>query len=417
MKKVVLAIGLYCSLLHGVKAQQTLFNRSGSQVSSSDTTDYAKRRLKFEEANIVTGYYDQDGNNSAITGGHGTEKLTDLANSLELRFSKLDRYNRTHSITADFNIDQYTSASSDNIDPLTISSASRKDTHIYPSIAWSVKDDLLGTTHGLAYSFSTEYDYKSHGFTASYAKLSKDKNTEWSFKGGAFLDTYMAILPSELRPANYPSGAHGDQRGIDYKPRNSYNASFSVSQVITQRLQVMAMIEPSFQEGLLSTPFHRVYFTNGNSTIEKLPGTRFKLPVGFRLSYFMGDNTIIRAFYRAYIDDWGMVAHTANLEVPYKITPFFSISPFYRFNIQGRVDYFKPYDGVNGQHTTKETYYTSDYDLSSFTSQFMGAGIRLAPPGGLANIVNWNSLEIRYGYYTRSNGMIGHSVSLNIKIK
>jgi len=130
-EKVVLAIGLYCSLLHGVKAQQTLFNRSGSLVTSSDTTDYAKRRLKFEEANIVTGYYDQDGNNSAITGGIGTEKLTDLANSLELRFSKLDRYNRTHSITADFNIDQYTSASSDNIDPLTISSASRKDTHIY----------------------------------------------------------------------------------------------------------------------------------------------------------------------------------------------------------------------------------------------------------------------------------------------
>jgi hypothetical protein len=47
----------------------------------------------------------------------------------------------------------------------------------------------------------------------------------------------------------------------------------------------------------------------------------------------------------------------------------------------------------------------------------MGVGIRLAPPGGLANIINWNSLELRYGYYTRSNGMIGHSISMNIKIK
>jgi hypothetical protein len=413
MKKVILAIGLYCSLLHGVKAQQVFFSRSHPQEFLNDSTDYSKRKLKFEEANIVTGYYDQDGHNSAITGGIGTEKLTDLANSLELRFSKLDRYNRTHSITADFNIDQYTSASSDNIDPLTISSASRKDTHIYPSISWSVKDDLLGTTQGLAYSFSTEYDYKSHGFTASYTKLSKDKNTEWSFKGGAFLDTYMAILPSELRPSTYPSGAHGDQIGIDYKPRNSFNASFSVSQVINQRLQVMAMIEPSFQEGLLSTPFHRVYFTNGNETLEKLPGTRFKLPVGFRLSYFLGDNTIIRAFYRAYIDDWGMAAHTANLEVPYKISPFFSISPFYRFNIQGKVDYFKAY----AQHNSKETFYTSDYDLSSFTSQFMGVGLRISPPGGIASLVNWNSLELRYGYYSRSNGMIGHSVSMSIKIK
>jgi hypothetical protein len=183
--------------------------------------------------------------------------------------------------------------------------------------------------------------------------------------------------------------------------------------VINQRLQVMAMIEPSFQEGLLSTPFHRVYFTNGNATVEKLPGTRFKLPVGLRLSYFAGDNVIIRGFYRAYIDDWGMAAHTANLEIPYKISPFFSISPFYRFNIQGKVDYFKAY----GLHSTKETFYTSDYDLSSFTSQFMGVGVRLAPPGGLANIVNWNSLELRYGYYSRSNGMIGHSISMHIKIK
>lgn len=414
MKKVILSIGMYCAFLQVAQAQETLFKSNKFSIAKQDTSsDFVKRQLKFEEVNLVSGYYFQDGNNSAITGGIGSEKLTDFANSFEIRFSKLDRYNRTHSITADVNIDRYSSASSDKIDPLTVSSASREDTHIYPSISWSVKDDLLGTTQGLSYAFSTEYDYKSHGFTGSYTKLSKDKNTEISVKAGAFLDTYMAILPSEMRPSGYPSGAEHDQNGISYKARNSYNGSLSISQVINQRLQVMAIIEPSFQEGLLSTPFHRVYFTNGNSTVEKLPGTRFKLPVGLRLSYFAGDNVIVRGFYRAYIDDWGMVAHTANLEIPYKISPFFSISPFYRFNIQGRVDYFKAY----GLHTTKESFYTSDYDLSSFTSQFMGVGLRLAPPGGLANIVNWNSLELRYGYYSRSNGMIGHSISAHIKIK
>jgi len=414
MKKVVLAIGMYCAFLQVTKAQEALFKSNKFSITKVDTSsDFVKRQLKFEEVNLVSGYYFQDGNNSAITGGRGSEKLTDFANSFEIRVSKMDRYNRTHSITADVNIDRYTSASSDKIDPLTVSSASREDTHIYPSISWSVKDDILRTTQGLSYAFSTAYDYKSHGFTGSYTKLSKDKNTEISVKAGAFLDTYMAILPSEMRPANYPSGSERDQNGISYKARNSYNGSISISQVINQRLQVMAMIEPSFQEGLLSTPFHRVYFTNGNATVEKLPGTRFKLPVGLRLSYFAGDNVIIRGFYRAYIDDWGMAAHTANLEIPYKISPFFSISPFYRFNIQGKVDYFKAY----GLHSTKETFYTSDYDLSSFTSQFMGVGVRLAPPGGLANIVNWNSLELRYGYYSRSNGMIGHSISMHIKIK
>lgn len=401
MKKIILAIGLYCSFLQGVKAQEV------------DSLAYKKRALKFEEINLVAGYYDQDGHNSAITGGIGTEKLTDLATSFEIRLSKIDLKNRTHSFTADMNIDQYTSASSDNIDPLTVSSASRKDTHIYPSLSWSMKDDQTRTTHGLSYSYSTEYDYKSHGFSANYAALTKDKNTEFTFKAGAFYDTYMAILPAELRPLNYPSGAHGDMRGIEYKPRNSFNASFGLSQVINQRLQVMAIIEPSYQEGLLSTPFHRVYFTNGNETLEKLPGTRFKLPIGLRLSYFMGDQTVIRAFYRAYVDDWGMTAHTANLEVPFKVTPFFSISPFYRFNAQTAVKYFKPY----AEHLTSESFYTSDYDLSAFTSQFVGAGLRLATPGGILGIANWNALEIRYGYYSRSNGMVGHSLTMHIKIK
>jgi len=75
------------------------------------------------------------------------------------------------------------------------------------------------------------------------------------------------------------------------------------------------------QTGYLGLPFHRVYFTNGQDTIEKLPSQRFKLPIGFRLNYFLGDNVILKAYYRFYIDDWGVRSHTASLEVPIKITP------------------------------------------------------------------------------------------------
>ena len=128
MKKVVLAIGMYCAFLQVTKAQETLFKSNKFSISKADTSsDFVKRQLKFEEVNLVSGYYFQDGNNSAITGGRGTEKLTDFANSFEIRVSKMDRYNRTHSITADVNIDRYTSASSDKIDPLTVSSASREE--------------------------------------------------------------------------------------------------------------------------------------------------------------------------------------------------------------------------------------------------------------------------------------------------
>lgn len=408
MKKITLALGLVAG---------TLFHSLG-QTKTDEHSEYVKRKLKFEEANFIASYYTQDGNKSAVTGGTGSEALTDFAGSFDLRVSKYDRKGRQHSITADFNLDYYTSASSDKIDPLTVSSASKSDTHIYPSLSWSVKNDLLKTTQGVSLSYSTEWDYESRGISFNYSHSLDNDNREVSIKGGAFFDTWMAILPSELRPNGYSSGAEGDQDALSFKGRNSYNLALSVSQVINKRLQAMIMVEPSFQQGLLSTPYHRVYFTNGNHTVEKLPGTRIKLPIALRLSYFAGDKTIFRTFYRYYMDDWGMTAHTANIEATYKITPFMSISPYYRFSHQTAVKYFKAY----GQHSPTATYYTSDYDISGFNSNFVGAGFRMAPPGGIMGMKYLNSIELRYGYYARLGAdnkvnLISNIITMQIKVK
>jgi hypothetical protein len=64
-----------------------------------------------------------------------------------------------------------------------------------------------------------------------------------------------------------------------------------------------------------------------------------------------------------------------------------------------------------------EAYYTSDYDISDFNSAFWGAGLRVAPPGGIMGNRWWNSFEIRYGHYNRTNGMVSHIISLMTKIK
>ena len=77
MKKICLTVvGLYILLLHAF-----------AQVSIKDTTAYKAKPLALEEVNLVTSYYTQDGNHSPVTGGIGTEKVTDLANMLELKLS------------------------------------------------------------------------------------------------------------------------------------------------------------------------------------------------------------------------------------------------------------------------------------------------------------------------------------------
>src|SRR5205085_9969334 len=134
--------------------------------------------------------------------------------------------------------------------------------------------------------------------------------------------------------------------GDDYpsKSRNSFSTSFSYSQIINKNLQIMFLLDLVYQKGYLGLPFHRVYFQNENQPhVENLPDSRFKLPLGFRANYFAGDKVIIRTFYRYYHDDWGLNAHTFELETPVKVTPFFSITPFYRYYNQGAVNYFAPY--------------------------------------------------------------------------
>lgn len=403
MKKLTLAaIGMFVSILSAFSQTE----------NKPDTSTYKDRKLRLDEVNFVSGYYHQDGNNSAVTGGIGTEKLTDFANTIDLKWLKYDSKQRKHSIGFELGVDHYSSASSDKIDPRTISSASMSDTRIYPSATYNIQNEKKGTNFGIGASFSTEYDYQSKGVNLNLTKTSKDHNSEFSAKLQGYFDTWKVIYPYELKPAGYGSGDGHDRGNIDYSPRNSFNASLSFARVVNQRLQLMFLFDPTYQNGLLATKYQRVYFNDGSERAETLPDKRLKIPLGVRANYFIGDNLILRSFYRYYQDDWGLKAHTMELETAIKLTPFFSISPFYRFYSQNAVDYFAPY----AEHNAAENYFTSDYDLSKFTSGYFGAGVRLAPPKGVLGIQAWKSVEIRYGHYNRSNGLNADQVTLHIRL-
>ena len=109
-----------------------LFSHQGKAQNDSVTSGYKKQKLKIEEVNFISSYYTQNGNNSAVTGGEGTEKLTDIATNFEVILSKRDLRNNLHSLDFNLGIDSYTSASSDKIDPNTVTSASYQDIRIYP---------------------------------------------------------------------------------------------------------------------------------------------------------------------------------------------------------------------------------------------------------------------------------------------
>ncbi len=402
MRKICLTvIGLYMKLLHAY-----------SQFYPVENTVYLQRSLKLDEVNLVSSYYWQNGDHSAVTGGKGTEQGSDLANGLELKWVGYDQDTVRRSLVASLGIDYHTAASQANVS-LT-GGAKSYGTRIYPSLNWSVENLHKGTTFEMGAYYSGEYSYHSIGLDAGYSQKTIH-NGEFSVKINGYYDRVKLIYPSELRPGTVvvtSASGSGGSSAIPSDPRVTLDGSFSFSQIINARLQGSVAADLVFQGGELSLPFHRVYFPNGTDAVELLPSTRFKIPIGFRLNYFMGDNIILRSYYRFYLDSWGIFSQTASLEVPVKINPFLSVSPFYRYYTQTAAKYFAPYE----KHSASDSYYTSNYALSAFNSQFFGTDFRLALVKGL-----WGSdikvVEIRYGHYTQTTDLVSDVISVNLTFK
>ena len=431
MKKLSLSvIGMYLTLIHAL-----------SQTPNIDSSGYKPKKLKLDEINLVTSYYNQTADKSAVMGGRtdakGNGDVTDFANGLDINFIGWDKKQRKNTLSAGLGLDYHTAASQAYVD--SNGTARNNGTRIYPTINWSRENQNKGTSFGLGTYYSAEKNYYySFGLNAFVSKRNKN-NGEFSLKLVGFFDQIKMIYPTEFIPVKEPtpidtalhlhyittaSGRNvlvsssgnvvskGEENEIPTKPRNTITASLSFTQVINQRMQGSIELDMAYQNGYLGLPFHRVFFNTGKDTIESLPSQRLKLPIGFRLNYFVGDRFIFRSYYRFYIDNWGIMSNTFDLEVPVKITPFFSISPFYRFYMQTAAYYFAPY----AQHTENEQYFTSNYALAAFTSNFFGAGIRLAPPGG-ALINSLHTLELRYGHYTQTTNLNSDIISLSLGFK
>ena len=82
------------------------------------------------EIDFLLNYYDQDGEHSAVTGGKGTEELSNIGTKIIMNIPHGE--NKSYNIS--LNADSYTSASSDEINDLR-SGASGQDLHVYGNFA------------------------------------------------------------------------------------------------------------------------------------------------------------------------------------------------------------------------------------------------------------------------------------------
>ncbi|MEM7373438.1 MAG: DUF3570 domain-containing protein [Bacteroidota bacterium] len=371
---------------------------------------YAQSSEEAVDIDFLFHYYEQDGNHSAVTGGIGTEELSDIASNIIVNIP-LDSVRRFGIHT---HVNHYSSASTDNIDSY-ISSASSVDNHFTLNLEYEKTFSDGHQSLGGNVGGGLESDYISTSFGASWWRENAESSRSLTVTAKAYLDTWIVIFPEELRAPGLVS--------VPTNKRRSFHVSASWAQVVNPRLQTALTLETVFQQGLLSTPFHRVYFGDlvELPTIERLPMMRWKIPLGIRAHYFANDWLVLRGSYRMYWDSFSIFGQTLSADIPIKFSPFFSVYPFYRFHFQTAARYFAPH----GEHLETAEFYSSDYDLSGFVSHKFGLGLNYAPlngifsfrtsPQGATNTLR--QLNMRGGYYLRSDGLRAWTVSLGFGIR
>ncbi|MBT28261.1 MAG: hypothetical protein CMO01_01280 [Thalassobius sp.] len=495
-------------------------NTPSSSVGNNSNTGYKKRVLENAEIELLSSFYTQDGDNAAVTGGIGTEKLNDFATNINVAIP----LNDDDVLTIDGTISAYTSASSSNLNPFSSSAsssygnyssssvsgvsgasqsggggtrggrnsnnttsssssssttvsevgspwvassgASRSDVWRSGSLSYSHTSDDRNTMYSGNISLSKEYDYGSFGAGLAVSKQFNDKNTEVGIKGNVYLDKWYPAFPTELKTyienqgdldTDYFSDVeilNADGEAIDksssdaWSPlnnylittdkRRTYSVSLSFSQIVNKNSQFSIFSDLIMQTGWLSNPMQRVYFsdidnyyigtassisdyTDPSNTdvfqladdIERLPDRRMKIPVGFRYHYYLNERFVVKSYYRFYFDDWGVISHTLNLELPIKLGSYFTFYPNYRFYTQTAAKYFAPYE----EHVSTEQYYTSDYDLSAFYANQYGLGIKYTDilTKGHIGSLGLKNISLNYNSYLRSTGLKAHIVTLGAK--
>lgn len=462
------------------------------QNVKKDTVIKEKRPVK---TSLLSNYYEQDGQRSAVNGGIGSQELYSFSQEASIYVPVKD--SSAYKLHA--GVDHYSAASLTQIDKYVSAASSAKsnisktETRVYGNLSYDFANKAKHSVFSPTAGFSSEYDVLSFNGGFSYSKNFVAKNLTYNSSLNVIADRWMMIFPGEFRPQDkkeetvkttptttvtpdtetgasrpvntadddddddddhhtttpatpvaadttrYPkpyatpfvysgklASKNGKEFPIDW--RYSYAFSNSLGFVINKKMNASVGLDLVLQRGMLSTPFHRVYFNDGVADeyqkevrIEKLPELRFKVALYGRYNFFLSPYFIIRTQARIYADNWDVKALTLTIETPVKITKWLSIAPYYRFHTQSGSRYFKGY----GRHVATDDYYTSDFDLATLSANKFGGSLRFAPlkPFGISNenntkkILSVKAISLLYSNYKRSDGLMAGMGSVLVEFE
>ncbi len=487
----------------------------GQVSTQTPDSTAAKRPVKVD---LLSNYYTQDGNRSAVNGGRGPQALDYFSQGVVMRIPLKD----SSYFSLNGGVDHYTAASLLQIDKYPTaastgtSNVSGDETRTHVELGYEIGRVGRGLSHGIIGGYSTEYDVNAVKLGYNFSQQ-VTKDLRWSTGITGTRDRWLLIYPGEFREAiltqngEYWTGASPYYQGVggnatanntersgsgsgssgssgssagsgssgtstsgggsngettssssggstagsytgsgyttnpitgttplpgsdqvnkaDYKKahRQTLNWHISLDKTLSKTTTLSAIGDVTYQWGLLSTPFHRVYFDDGvideqykEVRVEHLPGTRARFALGVQARHYINYRLIVRGGVRVYSDTWGMLSHAVHVDLPIRITPALRLVPGYRFSWQSGSRYFV---GYSVAAPGSREYYTSDRDLAWFTMHKPSMELRWSPLQRVLNIrshdrtrtvFSIDALSLRWSAYDRSDGLTATSITFGI---
>jgi hypothetical protein len=364
-------------------------NEAFAQATFSDAQVLGPPRPTVQIQSIqtsVTGFTQEGHGYQSQAGpvaGPGSEHLLVFEPAVEVVARQGERL--THTFFAP--VDIVTSASANAIDrkpapPDVISSASQVNEAATLQWAASYKLDVGNEWSTLA-GFHFEEPLRSWNIGLGTKQGFADDNTVVGVNVNAVFDWFDGY------------GPHGVKLGR--VGRNTNNGNIAITQLLSPTTIGQLGYGLTVQTGELGNTWNIVPLSDGSVGNEILPRERIRHALVGRLVQWLPTGGALKGYYRYYFDDWGIRAHSFEMQVRQRILPSLSVWAEYRYHTQVQADFF----------TTQATagsaaFRTADSDLDGFRSQTLGAGARY----NLA-IAGAADAELSLGYerYFRSNDL------------
>lgn len=254
-----------------------------------------------------------------------------------------------------------------------------KDTRHQVSGGFGLTRD--NTKLSATYSYGTEADYRSNGFSVQSGTSFLQKNTELTLAYGRGFDRVCTSAfadsdgPSVKTPLDSSKGCFTKAANRASRKVDLDNFQAGWTQTWTPVLATQLVLYGALQHGFLENPYRSVVIAPaGDQALENHPDNRLRLAAALRAKYYLRPlRMAFTAGGRLYRDTWDILGQTYELEAERYVWPDLRLMAHARYYTQTEALFWSDdYTGGEPQDGPRGQYWTGDRELSPLSSYLLG---------------------------------------------